>query len=93
MTSEKRANPAAELANGVRSSEQVGTALWIQATPTIAIFQATRRTADHRTRLVYAGWVTVRLNDGRRRSIPVLRRRTVPISPSRNNRLDGAAAC
>jgi hypothetical protein len=86
MTAPKSVNPAAELANGVRSSEQVAATLGIQATPTIVFFQASRRTADHRTRLVYAGWVTVRLNDGRRRSIPVLRRRKIQIAAMRGVR-------
>lgn len=31
-----------------------------------------------RTRLVRAGWVVIRRNDGQRKSIPVLRRRTIP---------------
>jgi hypothetical protein len=34
-----------------------------------------------RTRLIYAGWVTITSRrDGTRRSIPVLRRRPIPIT-------------
>jgi hypothetical protein len=79
MTAPKSANPATDLVNGVRSSEQVAATLGIQATPSIVFFQANRPAAGQRTRLVYAGWVTIRLSDGRRRSIPVFRRRKIQI--------------
>jgi hypothetical protein len=39
-----------------------------------------------RTRLVRAGWVVVRRSDGLRRSIPIYRRRAVPIAKSRGRR-------
>jgi hypothetical protein len=74
MTAPKSANPAAESANGVRSSEQVAATLEPQATSPVANFQ------DHRRyRLIAAGWAVVRQNNGWRKSIPIYRRRAVPI--------------
>jgi hypothetical protein len=77
MTAPKSANPAAELANGVRISEQVAATLGFQAIPSVDNFQ------DHRRyRLIAAGWIVVRQNNGWRKSIPVFRRRLVPIARS-----------
>jgi hypothetical protein len=74
MTAPKSANPAAELANEVRISEQVAAKLGNQATPSIIKFQ------DHRRhRLIAAGWVVVRQNNGWRKSVPIYRRRSLPI--------------
>ena len=39
-----------------------------------------------RTRLVRAGWVVVRRSDGQRKSIPIYRRRTLPIARPRGTR-------
>jgi hypothetical protein len=81
MPSSQSANPAAELANGVRISEQVAATLGFQATPSVASFQGHR---PHR--LISAGWVVVRQNNGWRKSIPVLRWRSVPIAGSEMRR-------
>lgn len=77
MVVSKSVNPAAESANGVQISEQVGAALGSQATPSAANFQD-----RHRYRLIAAGWIVVRQTNGRRRSIPIFRRRIVPIARS-----------
>ncbi|MGA9009541.1 MAG: hypothetical protein WB495_22315 [Xanthobacteraceae bacterium] len=74
MVVSKSLNPAAESANGVQISEQVGAALGYQATPSAANFQDRRR-----YRLIAAGWIVVREKNGWRKSIPIFRRRAVPI--------------
>jgi hypothetical protein len=86
MTDLKSANPAAEMANGVRYSEQLGGELRIQATPSIAIFQVLGTAAlrvPRRYQLVAACWVVIRHRNGLRKSIPIFRRRAVPITRSR----------
>jgi hypothetical protein len=78
MTAPESANLAAELANGVRSSEQVAATLGIQATRLAADFQVPSRFWHRRYQIVAAGWIVVRQSNGWRKSIPFYRRRAVP---------------
>ena len=83
MIDQKCANPAAELANGVRIPEQVAATLGLQATSSIKAFQVLSVAAPRRRfRTFAAGWVVVRRSDGLRRSVPIYRRRAVLVSGS-----------
>jgi hypothetical protein len=75
MLAQKSAKPAtAATVSELRKSEQLGGELGFQATPSFANFQVHRR-----YRLIAAGWVVVRQNNGWRKSVPIYRRRSVPI--------------